>query len=65
MIIDPIVDEVRKAREDYAKQFNYDLSAMFDDLQRRQREGGRQTVSFRPKRRTPATQPALARLADT
>lgn len=65
MIIDPIVEEVRKAREDYAKQFNYDLSAMFDDLQRRQRESGRKTVSFPPKRRTPATQPALARLADT
>ncbi len=52
MIRDPIVDEARKAREEYAKQFDYDLDAMFDDLQRRQRESGRTTVSFPPKRRT-------------
>jgi hypothetical protein len=51
MIRDPIVDEVRKAREEYAKQFNLDLDAMFDDLQRRQRESGRKTVSFPPKQR--------------
>jgi hypothetical protein len=51
MICDPIVDEVRKVREDYAKQFNFDLNAIFDDLQRRQRESGRNTVSFPPKRR--------------
>jgi len=51
MIRDPIVEEVRKAREEYAKQFNFDLDAMFDDLERRQRESGRETVSFPPKRR--------------
>ena len=55
MIRDPIVDEVRKAREEYAKQFDYDLDAMFDDLQRRQRESGRTFVSFPPKRRSSAT----------
>lgn len=57
MIRDPIVDEVRKAREAYAKQFNYDLDAMFDDLQRQQRESGRTTVSFPPKRRSTVTTP--------
>ena len=31
---DPIVEEVRKAREEYAKRFNYDLDAMIDDLER-------------------------------
>jgi hypothetical protein len=52
VINDPIVDEVRKAREEYARSFNYDLKAMFDDLQRRERESGRQTVSFPPKCRS-------------
>jgi hypothetical protein len=54
MIRDLIIEEVRKACEDYAMQFDYDLDAMFDDLQRRQREGGRTTVSFPPKRRAMA-----------
>jgi hypothetical protein len=54
VINDPIVDEVRKAREEYARSFNYDLKAMFDDLQRRQRESGRTMVSFPPKRRSDA-----------
>jgi hypothetical protein len=58
MTRDPVVDEVRKAREEYAKQFNYDLDAMFDDLERRQRESGRATVSFPPKRRTTVTAPS-------
>jgi hypothetical protein len=29
---DPIVEEVRKARDDYAARFNYDLEAMVRDL---------------------------------
>jgi hypothetical protein len=33
---DHIVDEVRKAREDYARQFNFDLDAIGADLQRKQ-----------------------------
>ena len=55
MIRDPIVEEVRKAREEYAKRFNYDLDAMIDDLERRQRESGRETVSFPPKPRRSVT----------
>ena len=55
MIRDPIVEEVRQAREDYFKRFNFDLNALFDDLQRRQRESGRKTISFPPKRRPPVS----------
>jgi len=29
---DAIVDEVRKAREDYSRQFNFDLDAIARDL---------------------------------
>ncbi len=49
MIHDPIVDEVRQAREEFAKRFNYDLDAMCADLERRQREGGRKCVALPPK----------------
>ena len=31
---DPIVEEVRAAREAYAAKFNYDLDAIFEDIKR-------------------------------
>lgn len=53
MIKDPIVEEVRKARNEYAKQFNYDLDAICEDLQRKQEQPGKNVVSFPPKRPKP------------
>ena len=49
MIHDPIVDEVRRAREEYAKRFNYDLDAICRDLQKKQSSKGKKVVSFPPK----------------
>ncbi|MGA2797428.1 MAG: hypothetical protein ABSE63_07625 [Thermoguttaceae bacterium] len=46
---DPIVDEVRKAREDYARQFNFDLDAICRDLRQKQESSGAKVVSL-PKR---------------
>jgi len=34
---DPIVEEVRRARDAYAKQFNYDLDAIYRDLKAKER----------------------------
>jgi hypothetical protein len=42
---DPIVAEVRRAREEYAAKFNYDLTAIREDLQRLQTSSGRKYVS--------------------
>jgi hypothetical protein len=50
MAMDPIVAEVRQAREAYAKQFNYDVYAMGRDLQERQQKSGRTVVALPPKR---------------
>jgi hypothetical protein len=50
MTKDPIVEEVRKVRDEYARQFDYDLDAIFRDLQERQKQSGKQVVSFPPKR---------------
>ena len=36
---DPIVEEVRKSRDAYAKRFNYDLDAIYRDLQKERRSG--------------------------
>jgi hypothetical protein len=43
---DPIVEEIHRIREEYAASFNYDMEAMFRDMQKKQQEGGRKIVSF-------------------
>lgn len=53
---DPIVEEVRRLRDEYAAQFNYDLAAICADLKRIERESREPRVSFGP-RRTPKTSP--------
>ncbi len=50
---DPIVKEVREAREEYAAQFDYDLRAISEDLKAQEVANGRKTVYFPPKRRRP------------
>ncbi|MBF0137303.1 MAG: hypothetical protein H7833_17445 [Magnetococcus sp. DMHC-1] len=46
---DPIIEEIRKTREEYASRFNYDLDAIYKDLKRSEKESGRKTVTFRPR----------------
>ena len=58
---DPIVAEVRRAREEYAARFNFDLRAIFDNLIREQATSGHEYVS-RPSRR-PDSPRAKARKA--
>jgi hypothetical protein len=50
---DPIVEEVRRVREEYAKQFDYDVRAMADDLRKREQQHSNRLVSFpaKPARR--------------
>lgn len=53
MVEDPIVEEVRKVRQDYAARFNYDLRTIFMDLKAREAEysqEGWKVVSFHPKK---------------
>lgn len=46
---DEIVEEIHRIREEYAKSFNYDLDAIFADLQKKQAESGRKVVRLPPK----------------
>ncbi len=46
---DPIVAEVRKIREDYAAQFNFDLQALYRALKEREQQDPRPKVSYPPK----------------
>ena len=43
---DPIVDEVRRARDAYAARFNYDLRAIYRDLKEQEKRSGRNVVSY-------------------
>ena len=39
MLNDPIVEEIRRFRDEHAARFNYDLDAIFDDIKRSEKEG--------------------------
>jgi hypothetical protein len=43
---DPIVEEVRRARDAYAARFNYDLRAIYRDLKEQEKRSGRKVVSY-------------------
>jgi len=47
---DEIVEEVRKNREAYAAQFNFDLQAIYEDLKKAERKSKRKKVSFEPRK---------------
>ena len=54
---DFIVEEIRRNRDEYAKQFNYDLHAICQDIRKKQGRAGRPVVSLRPRpiKRIPST----------
>lgn len=63
MIDDPIVAEVRQARENYAARFGNDLRAICQDLQQKQAASGRKVIAPPPQRRpmtSAPTQPTTA-----
>ena len=47
---DPIVEEVRKARDEHAAKFDYDLKRIFEDLREQERRSGREYVTLPPTR---------------
>jgi len=51
MFTDPIVEEVRAARQRHAARFNNDLDAIVADLKRKQQQMDRPVVSLRPRSR--------------
>ena len=47
---DPIIAELRAVRDAHAARFNYDVKAIFRDLQARQTASGRKYASYPAKR---------------
>lgn len=50
---DPIVEEIHKFREEYARQFDFDIDTICKDIQVKQVESGRKLVSFQARRPEP------------
>ena len=54
---DPVVAEVRRAREEIAAGFDFDLRAICEDMQRRQATSGRRYASNPPRTVDPTAGP--------
>jgi hypothetical protein len=54
MARDPIVDEVRRVREDEAAKYGFDVKAILVAAKRRQRRSRHKVVSFVPKKKLSA-----------
>lgn len=52
---DPIIEEIRKAREQHAAKFNYDLDSIIKDLKKKQKQEKRKVVSLPAKANLNAT----------
>jgi hypothetical protein len=45
---DPIVEEIRRIREEHAARFNYDIDAIAADIKRQEQENADRLVTFPP-----------------
>ena len=52
---DPIVEEVRKARQAHAAKFKYDMGAIFADLKQKEKKHRHRLVSRPPRPHLKAT----------
>ncbi len=41
---DPIVEEVRRVREEHAAKFDYDIGRIVSDVKERERKSGREVI---------------------
>ena len=50
MWLDPIVEEVRRIRDEHERRFDYDLRAICEDFREKQSSSGHKVVSRQPRR---------------
>jgi hypothetical protein len=56
MFNDPIIEEIRQAREAHAAKFNYNLVAIYQDIKEQERKSGKTLVSYPAKLIQPENQ---------
>lgn len=49
MDTDPVVEEIRRNRDEYARRFNYNIRAICRDIREKQRKSGRPVVKLQPR----------------
>lgn len=47
---DPVIEETRKLRDEYASQHHHDIDAIVEDIQKRQAKAGKKIVAFPPRK---------------
>ena len=57
--VDPVVEEIRRIRDEHAARFDYDIAAIFEDMKREQKESGIAVVSLFSKRILKPAKPAI------
>ena len=50
MLKDPIVEEVRRIRDELSARFDYNIAAIVENARKEQKISGRKTVSFPPRK---------------
>ena len=58
---DPIVNEIRRIRQEHTDKFHGDLHAICEDLRRREQASGRKYVSYPPRRIVHAIAPEMTK----
>ena len=53
MVKDPIVEEVRRVREEQAAKHDFDIKSILVAAKKRQRRSGRKVISLAPRDETP------------
>lgn len=48
---DPIVEEIRKFHEEYAKSMDYDLKKIYEDLKKGEEKHKEKVVAIEPRKR--------------
>jgi hypothetical protein len=51
---DPIIEEIRRIRDEHAAQFNYDLHAICEDLRKEEELSGRTYIRLPPRKAVPS-----------
>jgi fibrillarin-like rRNA methylase len=55
---DPVVEETRKLREQYASKFNHNVDAIYEDIQQRQAQSVKKPVSLPSRKPSKSTNAA-------
>lgn len=50
---DPIVEELHRIREEHAREFNFDIAAIYEDLKKQEAKSDRKIISSLPRKDRP------------